>query len=243
MAPVFPWSSGSRTMTSREGGRRLRRRGAGGREQEERDRGGRPIGGSPGTCSHGSDYVHRSEGIPPSRRSVFPGCRLWRRGSKRPPGSELADQAREVRHRPWGDARHQVELAFIRRKEEALEDEAALRADGEGGVVPEDDTERPVRTECRGCPRPGVSSRAAGIGFSPRVMGGVPRCGSHHADRPRRRRSDRGQPLGRGTPAGARRSRRSSSFAPPGIPGVRLHYLYPSPPGSVNDSDGIGFVS
>src|SRR5659263_73181 len=185
MAPVFPWSSGRRTITSR-------------------DVGGSGFGGVAQAAASRRTATGRTKYRRVTRELIFAG-RSRSSGGRVPHlhceacspdadggrggfeagffGSELADQTREVRHRSPGDAGHQVELSLRRREEEAPEDETASRADGEGGVVTEDDAERPVRTGAEGVPDHDLQPWGGRKRFFPAGDGGVARRGSDHADR------------------------------------------------------------
>src|SRR4030066_148722 len=90
-------------------------------------------------------------------------------------GGQLPDDTREVGHGSPGEAAQQAELPLRGGKEEFLDDEAASRTQGEGGVVPEDDAQRPVGTGAQGvsgeklCPLGGREdaplARAGGLAF------------------------------------------------------------------------------
>src|SRR5659263_267219 len=185
MAPVFPWSSGRRTITSR-------------------DVGGSGFGGGAQAAASRRTATGRTKYRRVTRELIFAG-RSRSSGGRVPHlhceacspdadggrggfeagffGSELADQTREVRHRSPGDAGHQVELSLRRREEEAPEDETAFRADGEGGVVTEDDAERSVPTGAEGVPDQEGQPRGGRERLFPAGDCGVARRGSHHADR------------------------------------------------------------
>src|SRR3990172_4276807 len=185
MAPVLPWSSGRRTMTSRDDGGG----GFGGVAQavasrttmngttKDRRVTREPVSAAGSRSSRGRfPHLHgeaRSPNADGGRRGFEAGFF----------GSQLADPPREVRHRSPGDAGRQVELSLRGREKKFTENETAPRADGEGGVVMEDDAERSVPTGAQGVPDHELQPPDRRDGFSPAGDGGVARRGPHHADR------------------------------------------------------------
>src|SRR5512134_151346 len=102
-------------------------------------------------------------------------------------GSELADEAREVGHGPPGKADHQAELPFGRREEEVPDDEAAFRADGKRGIVPQDDAHRTVRTGHERVADGELCPHGGGKNLSSAGDGGLSSEVPNHADGIRRR--------------------------------------------------------
>src|SRR5659263_158365 len=112
MDPVFPWSSGRRTMMSREGGgdgfggvaqAAARRRIAIGKTNDRRVTRDPDSGGRSRSSRGRFPHLHGEARSPDADggRGGFESC--FFRG-------QLADQSREVSHRPPGDAGHKVEL-------------------------------------------------------------------------------------------------------------------------------------